>query len=199
VRQHVEVMGQHISDYSRHVLLDIAIEARLPKVYITSVTRSTADQARIFYNKHVVEGKAAHYKNPDVAKFVTQARELKAKGRLPGEIKDYLLHAIEHAHGGPSAVSRHIGSRIFCEVFDVAHYSGSTSGPSRVNIMTNVQARAFLEGCRKRMPGPISRLGHSAELGFKSGYEFTDEKCFHMEISQLVFDRLIKPDNQAFA
>jgi hypothetical protein len=40
------------------------------------------------------------------------------------------------------------------------------------------------------MSHSITRLGHSAELGFKRPNEFHDEKCFHMEVLQPVFDKL---------
>jgi len=40
------------------------------------------------------------------------------------------------------------------------------------------------------MPHPITLLGHSSELGFRLPAEFHDEKCFHFEIQQPVFDKL---------
>jgi hypothetical protein len=58
--------------------------------------------------------------------------------------------------------------------------------------MTDPQARAFLEACRKRMPDPITHLGHSAELGLKlAPIEFNDESCFHFEVRQPLFENLI--------
>ncbi len=187
---HVRVIGRPISDSSSHLLRQIASEAHLLTVHITSVQRSVVDQARIFYNKHVVEGKAARYKNPAVTEIVAHARKLCKQGRSSEEVKAYLIHAIEHVHGGPTSVSAHIGVHIFTEVFDVAHYSGPTLGAARHNFMSDLQARAFLDACRKRMPSKISRLGHSSELGFVLPTEFHDEKCFHFEVKQLLWDKL---------
>jgi hypothetical protein len=79
-------------------------------------------------------------------------------------------------------------------VFDVAHYSGPTSGAGRHNYMDAIQAKAFLGACRTYMNFPITRLGHSAELGCVRPEEFTDEKCFHFEVGQPVFDRLTVPN-----
>jgi hypothetical protein len=186
----VKVLGCQVSDFSRHLVEEIASEALLHIVHITSVRRTVEDQARIFYNKHVLEGKNARYKNPEVAKIVAHARDLHAKGRPEWIVKKYLISSIEQVHGGPSSISRHLGSYPFSEVFDVAHYSGPTSGSGRHNYMSHTQARAFLEACRGRMSYPITRLGHSAELGFKRPNEFHDEKCFHMEVLQPVFDKL---------
>ena len=126
------------------------------------------------------------YKNPDVAKIVAHARELHAKGQSQDVIKIYLMDI----HGGTGSVSRHLGVSSFSEVFDVAHYSGPTTGAARHNYMTDKQARAFLAACREKMPHPITRLGHSSELGLKLPAEFHDEKCFHFEIQQPVFDKL---------
>jgi hypothetical protein len=115
---------------------------------------------------------------------------LHKQGHSPEKIKAYLFDAIEHVHGGPASVSAHIGVHIFTEVFDVAHYSGPTSGATRYNFMTDEQARAFLAACRRRMPSTIARLGHSSELGFVLPTEFHDEKCFHFEVKQLLYDKL---------
>ena len=57
---YVRILGLPISDFSKHLLRDIAGQAHLQNVQITSVHRSVADQARIFYDKHVVEGKEAN-------------------------------------------------------------------------------------------------------------------------------------------
>src|SRR5271167_3532774 len=187
---HVRIFGLAVSDRSTHLVKEIAAEARLLTVHITSVHRSVADQARIFYNKHIVEGKAAHYKNPEVAKIVAHARTLHKQGRSSEFVKAYLISAIEHVHGGPTTVSAHIGAHIFTEVFDVAHYSGPTTGTGRHDFMTNEQARGFLAACRRRMPSTIARLGHSSELGFVLPTEFHDEKCFHFEVKQLLYDKL---------
>jgi hypothetical protein len=184
-------VGLRISDFSRHLVKEIAAEAHLQIVHITRVRSTVEDQARIFYSKHVVEGKAAKYKNPDVAKIVAYARKLHAKGCSEEVIKTYLISSIEHIHGGPLSVSRHLGVDAFSEVFDVAHYSGPTRGVARHNYMTDKQAHAFLDACRRRMPHSITRLGHSSELGFKLPSEFPDEKCFHFEVRQPVyFDKL---------
>ena len=196
---HVQIVGCPISDYSRHLLQEIAGEALLQLVHITSVKRTVQDQARIFYQKHIIEGKLAKYKNPAVGVIIHQARELKKQGRPDGFIKSYLIASIEHVHGDPQSISRHLGLHPFSEVFDVAHYSGSTSGASRHNYMTRPQASAFLDACRKRMPHSITRLGHSAELGFKLSSEFHDEKCFHIEVRQPIFDRLEHPSGTMVA
>jgi hypothetical protein len=187
---HVRVMGPPISDSSMHLLRQLASEAHLHTVHITSVHRSVADQARIFYDKHVVEGKAARYKNPAVKEIVAHARKLRKEGHPADNIKAYLIDAIEHIHGGPTSVSAHIGVHIFTEIFDVAHYSGPTAAATRQNSMTDLQARSFLAACRKRMPSTIARLGHSSELGFLLPTEFHDEKCFHFEVKQLLYDKL---------
>jgi hypothetical protein len=187
---HVRVVGHPVSDFSSHLLRQIASQANLQTVHITSVHRSVADQARIFYKKHVVEGKAARYKNPAVREIVAHARTMRKEGRPPEQIKAYLIDAIEHVHGGPTSVSAHIGVHIFTEVFDVAHYRGPAVGASRHHFMTKPQASAFLAACRKRMPSTIARLGHSAELGFVLPTEFHDEKCFHFEVKQLLYDKL---------
>jgi hypothetical protein len=187
---HVRILGLPISDFSKHLLRDIAGQAHLQNVQITSVHRSVTDQARIFYNKHIVEGKEANYKNPEVAKIVAHARTLHKGGEAPEKVKAYLINAIEHVHGGRASISMHIGVHIFTEVFDVAHYSGPTKGSARHNYMTNEQANAFLAACRRCMPHTITRLGHSSELGFVLPTEFQDEKCFHFEVKQPVFDKL---------
>jgi hypothetical protein len=187
---HVRLLGLPISDFSRHVVSQMASDAGLQVVHITSVKRTVKDQARTFYDKHVIEGKAARYKNPEVAKIIAHARELKAKGASEPVVKSYLISSIEHVHGGPASISHHLGGSMFLEVFDIAHYSGPTKGPGRHSHMTEKQAQAFLNACRKRIPYPIARLGHSAELGLELRDEFVDEKCFHLEIQQPVFDRL---------
>jgi hypothetical protein len=187
---HAQVVGKGISDFSRHLLKDLCGEAMVPTAIVTSVERSVEDQARIFYAKHVLEGKAARYRNPEVGTIVAHARELQAAGKGDDFVKAYLIDSIEHVHGGPKSISRHLGVQPFLEVFDVAHYSGPTSGSHRVNHMTAHQAEAFLAACRRRMPDTIARLGHSAELGLKVKGEFVDEKCFHMEVRHPIFDRL---------
>lgn len=183
--QHVQLSGLHISTYSRDLVQRLASMAKLHVVHVTSVHRSVPDQARIFFQKHVIEKKPAKYKNSQVSAIVAHARNLHANGSLDQDVQAYLVRAIEHVRGGPGSVSRHLAGGPFLEVFDIAHYSGPTKGPGRHNYMDEAQARAFLEGCRGLMPNPISRLGHSAELGFKMPlYEFPDEKCFHLEILQ---------------
>lgn len=193
----VRIKGLPISAHSSHLLKELATEARLPELHITSVHRSVPDQARIFFDKHVVERKTAKYKNPEVAKIVAHARALQEQGRSRDHVQAYLITAIEHIHGGPTSVSAHLGTHVFTEVFDVAHYSGPTAGPTRRNHMTNEQAKAFLAACRRRIPLKISRLGHSAELGFALAreLEFADEKCFHFEVKQLLYDRLEVPSS----
>lgn len=196
---HIRILGLPISDLSNHLLRSLASQARLQTVHVTSVHRSVPDQARIFFNKHVVEGKVAKYKNPEVKKIVAYARTLHKQGQSQASVRAYLIEAIEHVHGGPASVSTHIGAHVFTEVFDIAHYSGPTSGPGRHSSMTNEQATAFLVACRKRMPSPISRLGHSSELGFVLPTEFHDEKCFHFEVKQLLYDKLELPSSTMIA
>ena len=190
---HVRITGLPISDYSRYLLGDIALQARLPTVRVTNVHRTVPDQARIFYEKHVVQGKPARYKNHDVAGLIEHARQLHAQRATADYIKAFLVHGIHHVHGGPASVSRHIGTHPFTEVFDVAHYTGPAAGVGRIDFMTGQQARAFLLACRGYMPLPISRLGHSAELGFELHAEFADEQCFHFEVKQLMWDGLEQP------
>jgi hypothetical protein len=113
----IHIHGAPIFDYPRHLVLQMAAEAHVHVITISSVRRSVQDQARIFYKKHVVERKAARYKNPKVAAIVAHARELKAKGQTPETITNYLIAAIENVHGGPGSISRHIGFHPFCEVF----------------------------------------------------------------------------------
>jgi len=187
---HIQILGLPISDLSRHVLREIAGEARLQVVHITSVRRTIEDQARIFYKKHVEERKVANYKNENVGKIVAHARALHAQGQSEVVVKTYLIDAIEHVRGGPVSISRHLGASPFYEVFDVSHYSGPTKGASRHDYMTGNQAHAFLEASRRRMPYPVARLGHSSELGFQMRGEFLDEKCFHFEVLQPVYDKL---------
>ncbi len=188
---HVFVVGSPISTYSRHIVQTLAGHAGISRVHITSVHRTVPDQARIFFAKHVLERTAANYKNKDVAHIIAHARAMHAKGSSNSDVQTYLVRAIEQAHGGPEAVSRHLLQSPFIEVFDVAHYSGKTKGPNRHDYMTESQARKFLEGCRKLIPFPIDRVGHSAELGLTMApREFNDEKCFHLEIVQVAFDRL---------
>jgi hypothetical protein len=131
------IVGLPISDFSRYIIKQVAGEAHLQLVHITSVKRNVVDQARIFYTKHIVEGKVAKYKNPDVGKIVAHARDLHAKGQSEEVVKIYLISSIEHIHGGPGSVSRHLGISPFSEVFDVAHYSGPTTGAARHNYMTD--------------------------------------------------------------
>jgi hypothetical protein len=186
----IQIVGLRISDYSRYLLKEIAGEAHLRTVNVTSVRRTVEDQSRIFYQKHVTGKTPANYKNPAVAKIIAHARQLHEKGQSEEIVKAYLIASIEHIHGGPASISRHLGTYPFSEVFDVAHYSGPSKRGARHNYMTTEQACAFLEGCRRRMTYPIIRLGHSAELGFKLPGEFRDEKCFHFEVSLPIFDRL---------
>ena len=196
---HVQIIGYPISDFSRHIVQDLAREAALHVVYVTSAKRTMQDQARIFYDKHVVEGKKAQYKNPEVTNLVNHARDMRAQGRPGPLVKKYLLNGIEHVHGGPVSVSRHLGTSPFCDIFDIAHYSGPTTGSKRKNYMTAQQAQAFLSACRKRVGFPIVRLGHSQELGFKLQAEFLDEKCFHFEILQPLYDRLEQAPGRSYA
>ena len=184
------ITGQLVTDFSYHLLKQLAAEAHIPVIHISSTHRKVEDQARTFYTKHIVEGKPANYKNPAVAKIISHAKDLHGRAVSSEKIKAYLIYAIEHVHGGPRSVSTHLGSHVLTEVFDVAHYSGPTLGAGRCNYMTTIQAEAFLAACRKRMPSIISRLGHSAELSFTSPTEFKDEKCFHFEVKQLLYDRL---------
>jgi hypothetical protein len=196
---HVRIVGSPITDASSCLLRELAAEAHVQIIHVTSVHRSVPDQARIFYNKHVVEGKAARYKNAEVAKIVAKARTLHKQGQSKNDVQTYLIGAIEHVHGGPASVSMHIGVHIFSEIFDVAHYSGPTAGTGRHNFMTNEQASAFLAACRRRMPATIGRLGHSVELGFLLPTEFPDEKCFHFEVKQLLYDKLELPSSTRIA
>jgi hypothetical protein len=192
---HIRISGLPVSAFSTQLLRELGTEARLRSVHVTSVHRSVPDQARIFYTKHVVERKAANYKNPEVASIVAHARAMQDQGRSASQVQSYLIKAIEHVHGGPASVSTHLGAHIFTEVFDVGHYGGPTTGPERQNLMSSDQASAFLIACRKRMPSTITRLGHSAELGFVLPTEFRDEKCFHFEVKQLLYDRLELPSS----
>src|SRR5262249_35125566 len=137
---HVRVTGLPISAFSNFLLKELGAQARLQTIQVTSVHRSVPDQARIFYNKHVVEGKTAHYKNPQVAPIVAHARTLHKQGQPQAQVQAYLIRAIEQVHGGPSSISAHIGAHVFTEVFDVAHYSGPTTGAARHNFMTSEQA-----------------------------------------------------------
>jgi hypothetical protein len=182
----VHVLGHPISDFSRHLVRQIAREASLNTVHITSVGRSVEDQAQAMFKKHVVEGTAANYKHPAVARIIRHARKLLKDGYHKDAIICYMVNSMEHVHGGPQAISRHIGTPAYLEVFDVAHYSGK--GTSRQYFMTPTQAAAFLEACRRRIPHYIAKLGHSKELGRKLVQEFDDEKCFHMEVMQPRFD-----------
>ena len=100
-----------------------------------------------------------------MAKIVAHARELHAKGQSQDVIKTYLISSIEHIHGGPGSVSRHLGISPFSEVFDVAHYSGPTTGAARHNYMTDKQARAFLEACRQK----IAASDHAARSLIRVG------------------------------
>ena len=144
--QTAHIVGLPISDFSRYIIKQLAAEAHLQIVHITSVRRTVVDQARIFYNKHIVEGKVTKYKNPDVAKIVAHARELHAKGQAAEVIKIYLMDSIEHIHGGTGSVSRHLGASPFSEVFDVAHYSGPTTGVANklVHFLTRVEKRCLI-------------------------------------------------------
>ena len=144
--QTAHIVGLPISDFSRYIIKQLAAEAHLQIVHITSVRRTVVDQARIFYNKHIVEGKVTKYKNPDVAKIVAHARELHAKGQAAEVIKIYLMDSIEHIHGGTGSVSRHLGVSPFSEVFDVAHYSGPTTGVANklVHFLTRVEKRCLI-------------------------------------------------------
>ncbi|AQH03935.1 hypothetical protein A9R05_33705 (plasmid) [Burkholderia sp. KK1] len=189
----VRILGVPISSYSRALLQTLAQRAHLPSVYVTSAERAVCDQARIFFQKHVVEGKEASYKNHAVPKIIAHARALHANHAGERVAIAYLIRAIEGVHGGPQSISRHLGRSPFVEVFDVAHYSGPTTGPGRRNSMEPAQAKAFLEACRSFMAFPILRLGHSVELGFTHAGEFKDEKCFHFEVAQPAFDRLSIP------
>ena len=193
----VPIRGCTISDFSRHVVQAMAQEARLPVVYITSAARTVPDQARIFYNKHVVGKTEASYHNPAVKTLLGHARELRDSGTSERLVKSYLIEGIENVHGGPISVSRHLGATSFCEVFDVAHYSVVKG--KRSNSMTSEQANAFLAACRKRLVFPIQRLGHSKELGYKNAAEFHDEMCFHIEMLQPVYDRLERSDTTTYA
>jgi hypothetical protein len=190
----VSVVGVPITSYSRALLQMLAQRAHLRIIHVTSAQRTVHDQARIFFKKHVVEGTRASYKNPAVAGIIAHARAMHASRTREEAIIAYLAHAIEQVHGGPQSVSRHIGISPFVEIFDVAHYSGPATGPARRNAMDAAQARAFLGACRRYMGCPIVRLGHSVELGFVHPCEFKDEKCFHFEVAQPVFDRLVIVD-----
>lgn len=88
---HVNVVGLRISDFSRHLVKEIAAAAHLRTVHITSVRRMVEDQARIFYKKHILEAKAAKYKNPEVATIVARARNLHIKGQSEEVVKEYLM------------------------------------------------------------------------------------------------------------
>lgn len=48
---HVQIVGFPISDFSRHLIYEMATESKLRIVHITSVRRSVEDQARIFYTR----------------------------------------------------------------------------------------------------------------------------------------------------
>ena len=182
---HVQVLGLQIGIYSRDIVQRLAMRGGLSSVNITSVRREVRDQARIFFLKHVIEQKRANYKNREVSEIVAHARSLRSKGSSDRDVQAYLMRAIEHVHGGPASVSRHLLGSPFVEIFDVAHYSGPTAGRGRHNYMSDDQAKLFLDGCRELVPLPISRLGHSAELGIGlHHYEFVDEKCFHLEVLQ---------------
>jgi hypothetical protein len=189
------VTGLRISMYSQALLETLATQARLHLIQVTSVERRVEDQARIFFQKHVVEAKDANYKNAEVKKIIHHARALHKKGHAPEAVARYLVRSIESIHGGPKSISRHLGKSPFVEVFDVAHYSGPTLGKGRRNYMSGEQAKAFLKACLRQMDFPITRIGHSAELGLTlpAVFEFVDEKCFHLEVAQPFIERVTTP------
>lgn len=195
----VNVLGLPISMYSRALIQVLAASAQLRSVHVTSVERRVEDQARIFFQKHVVEQKTASYKNPEVGKIIAHARDMHKNGDTTQAVTTYLISAIESVHGGPKSVSRHLGKSPVVEIFDIAHYSGPTTGENRHNYMSSAEAKAFLDACRHNMDFPIRRLGHSAELGFRRADEFNDEKCFHFEVAQPVFERVTLPSGMKYA
>jgi hypothetical protein len=84
---HVHVVGFSIGDFSRHILREGAGEAKLSIMHVTSVRRTVQDQARIFFQKHVVEGKAAEYRNSAVEGIIKHAGQLWKKGQSDDSIK----------------------------------------------------------------------------------------------------------------
>lgn len=105
---HVRILGVPISSYSRVLLQTLAQQAHLHSVHVTSGQRAVYDQARIFFQKHVLEGKKASYKNPDVAKIIAHARDLHANNVGERVAIAYLIRGIEGVHGGPQSISRHL-------------------------------------------------------------------------------------------
>ncbi|RYF30248.1 MAG: hypothetical protein EOO38_32550 [Cytophagaceae bacterium] len=72
----VTIVGMKISSFSRAVLSSIAEEAGISTLTVTSVQRSVEDQARIFFNKHVVQDTPANYKSPAVKPMIKKAKNL---------------------------------------------------------------------------------------------------------------------------
>jgi hypothetical protein len=77
---HVHILGLPISTYSRDIFKRLATRAKLNSVHTTSVHRAVQDQARIFFEKHVIEQKVANYKSQEVSDIIAHARSLHAKG-----------------------------------------------------------------------------------------------------------------------
>jgi len=185
----VQIVGKPISSFSRALIVDLALEANIAVVHVTSVKRTVIDQARQLIEKHVVQNVKANYKNPDVTALIEESRNIYHSNTEHPDLQgatSYLAKGILNLKGGPESASRHLIMSPFVEVFDIAHYS--LHGGKRTNWLSHAQAVKLLSACRKRYGFPISKLGVSAELKPSGRYEFKDEKCFHFEVLQPIMN-----------
>jgi hypothetical protein len=156
-----------VSDWTRRVLADIASEADVKNLTITSAARSKEEQAAAMYDK-LARGKKDRYKASGRAVQAVAEKGLQAHADRAQTIAQ-MISEIDKL--GFITVSQHAGV-YGLNVIDVAR-----------STMTEQKRGKFIKAVRRRLGWPVYRFGHPGAKK-RSKYEFLDHDCFHLAISQ---------------
>jgi hypothetical protein len=128
-----------LTDYSRSVISDVANQAGVSSLKISSTARSPEDQARVMY-ENLMAGTASEYKAPGRAIFES-ARDAglsaeQTKALMASQIRDFLDQG--------KFVSSHVGDPSVRNVFDVAPSSVSNRAAFEAAARANPSVTKFL-------------------------------------------------------
>ncbi len=131
-----------LTDYSRSVISDVANQADVSSMQISSTSRSPEDQARVMY-ENLMAGTASVYKAPGQAVIATfeNARDAglsaeQTKALMASQIRDFIDQGI--------FVSNHLGDPSVRNVFDVAPSSVSNPATFEAAARANPSVTKFL-------------------------------------------------------
>ncbi len=131
-----------LTDYSRSVISDVANQAGVSSMQISSTSRSPEDQARVMY-ENLMAGTASVYKAPGQAVIATfeNARDAglsaeQTKALMASQIRDFIDQGI--------FVSNHLGDPNVRNVFDVAPSSVSNPATFEAAARANPSVTKFL-------------------------------------------------------